>query len=83
MNVRTKYPWTDYMLDIHHLLPLSSNLKINNQGTSLSDIVALCPSCHKSIHIYYAKWLNRQGQDDFISQDEAKAVYLAAKLEMT
>jgi hypothetical protein len=55
MDVTVKYPWTDYLLDIHHLLPLSSGVAITTRGTSLDDIVGLCPTCHRSIHIYYTK----------------------------
>ena len=82
MDVLIKYPWTTYMLDIHHLLPLSSGVAINSKGTSLKDIVGLCPSCHRSVHIYYSKWLKRKGQDDFSSSSEAKSVYLLAKEEI-
>jgi hypothetical protein len=78
MKVSERYPWTEYMLDIHHLLPLSSSVAITAKGTSLNDIVGLCPSCHRSIHIYYAKWLRRMGQDDFLSRGEARDVYLSA-----
>lgn len=70
------------MLDIHHLLPLSSSIAITTKGTSLSDIVGLCPSCHRSIHIYYTKWLKRAGQDDFRSKAEAMEVYLSAAREL-
>lgn len=82
MDVSIKYPWTDYMLDIHHLLPLSSSIAITTKGTSLSDIVGLCPTCHRSIHIYYIKWLKRNGQDDFLSHTEAMDVYLSAIKEI-
>ena len=82
MVVSEKYPWTDYMLDIHHLLPLSSSIAITTKGTSLDDIVGLCPSCHRSIHIYYSKWLKKVGQDDFGSKNEAMQVYLAAIKEI-
>jgi predicted HNH restriction endonuclease len=82
MNVADKYPWTDYMLDIHHLLPLSSSVAITTNGTSLNDIVGLCPSCHRSIHIYYTKWLRRVGQDDFSSRAEAMDIYMAAIKEI-
>jgi len=82
MRVSEKYPWTDYMLDIHHLLPLSSGIAITTRGTSLSDIVGLCPSCHRSIHIYYTKWLRRMGQDDFSSRIEAREVYSSAIREI-
>ena len=82
IKVSEKYPWTDYMLDIHHLLPLSSSIAITTNGTSLSDIVGLCPSCHRSIHIYYTKWLRRMGQDDFRSRAEAMDVYISAVKEI-
>jgi len=82
MDVRMKYPWADYLLDIHHLLPLSSSLAITTKGTSLQDIVGLCPTCHRSIHIYYTKWLRKNGQDDFLSRSEAMDVYLSATKEI-
>jgi hypothetical protein len=82
MDVSQKYPWTEYMLDIHHLLPLSSSIAITTKGTSLQDIVGLCPSCHRSIHIYYTKWLRKNGQDDFQSRIEAMDVYLSAIKEI-
>ncbi len=51
-NIKERYPWTDYMLDLHHLLPLSSVVRTLETGTSLSDMVGLCPSCHRQfIHI--------------------------------
>ncbi|MDR1439879.1 MAG: hypothetical protein LBJ10_07695 [Clostridiales bacterium] len=82
MDVSRKYPWTDYMLDIHHLLPLSSSIAITAKGTSLNDIVGLCPSCHRSIHVYYSNWLKKNNQDDFRSRAEAKDVYLSAAKEI-
>lgn len=82
MDVSIKYPWTDYMLDIHHLLPLSSSIGITQRGTSLRDIVGLCPTCHRSVHIYYTKWLKRNGQEDFRSRTEAMDVYLSAIREI-
>jgi len=82
MKVSEKYPWTQYMLDIHHLLPLSSSIAITVKGTSLNDIVGLCPSCHRSIHIYYTNWLRKMGLDDFRSRTEAIDVYFSAKREI-
>jgi hypothetical protein len=82
LNVSVKYPWTGYMLDIHHLLPLSSSIAITTKGTSLQDIVGLCPNCHRSIHIYYTKWLRKNGQDDFNTRTEAMDVYLSAIKEI-
>jgi len=83
MDVLHKYPWTDYLLDIHHLLPLSSSIAITKNGTSLEDIVGLCPTCHHSVHIYYSKWLNKNEQDDFSSAAQAMQVYIDAVKEMS
>lgn len=69
MNVKAKYPWTDYMLDLHHVLPLSSVIRTLRDGTtSLQDIVGLCPSCHRAIHYYYSKWLKNNSLKDFRSK---------------
>lgn len=77
-----RYPWTDYMLDIHHLLPLSSAVAISSSGTSLADIVGLCPSCHRAVHMYYRKWLKANEQIDFKSKQEACDVFLQATKEI-
>ena len=81
-DMSMRYPWTEYMLDIHHLLPLSSSVAITNRGTSLSDIVGLCPSCHRAVHIYYRQWLLSNHQDDFNSKMEAKEVFIEAVKEI-
>lgn len=77
-DMSKRYPWTDYMLDIHHLLPLASTVAISFRGTSLADIVGLCPSCHRAIHMYYRKWLKANEQLDFNSKQEAHDVFLQA-----
>lgn len=77
-----RYPWTDYMLDIHHLLPLSSAVAISSSGTSLADIVGLCPSCHRAVHMYYHKWLKANEQADFKTKQEAHDVYVQATKEI-
>ncbi len=79
LHVQQKYPWVGYMLDIHHLLPLASAMQ---QGTTLSDIVGLCPSCHRAIHSYYRRWLKANSQKDFNDRQEAMAVYLEAVKEV-
>ena len=81
-NIKERYPWTDYMLDLHHLLPLSSVVKTLETGTSLSDMVGLCPSCHRAIHSYYSKWLKENSIEDFRSKKEAMEVYLNAIKEI-
>ena len=80
MNVR--YPWTEYLLEIHHLLPLSSTVAISSKGTSLEDIVGLCPSCHRAVHMYYRKWLKANNQSDFKSKQEAHDVFIQATQEI-
>lgn len=82
-NIKEKYPWTDYMLDLHHLLPLSSVIRTLETGTSLSDMVGLCPSCHRAIHSYYSKWLKDNSIEDFRSKKEAMEVYLNAVNEIS
>lgn len=80
MNI--KYPWTDYLIEIHHLLPLSSTVAISNRGTSLADIVGLCPSCHRAVHMYYRKWLRANNQSDFKTKQEAHDVFIQATREI-
>ena len=81
-DMSIRYPWTDYMLDIHHLLPLSSSVSISSHGTSLADIVGLCPSCHRAVHMYYRKWLKANEQGDFNSKQEAHDVFMQATKEI-
>lgn len=78
-NTKLRYPWTDNLLEIHHLLPLSSALAITGQGTSLDDLVGLCPTCHRGVHAYYKTWLKSNSLDDFRAKDEAISVYSEAK----
>ncbi len=81
-NIKERYPWTDYMLDLHHLLPLSSVIRTWESGTSITYMVGLCPSCHRAIHSYYSKWLKANSVEDFRSKKEAMEVYLAAIKEI-
>lgn len=83
INIKEKYPWVDYMLDLHHLLPLSSVIRTTIEtGTALTDMVGLCPSCHRAIHAYYSKWLKSNNREDFESKKEAMQVYLDAIKEI-
>lgn len=79
LNAKQRYPWTENILEIHHILPLTSPLAITSRGTSLDDIVGVCPNCHRSVHAYYKAWLNTHSKEDFDSKPEAKEVYLEAK----
>jgi len=77
-NMRDIYGWTDYMLDVHHLLPLSMSIGINANGTSLDDLVGLCPNCHRAVHLYYNMWLKENDRKDFANKTEAVDVYKEA-----
>lgn len=78
-DLDARYPWTTNMLELHHLLPLNSAIRIDSHGTSLSDVIPVCPNCHKSIHVYYGKYLRTNSLNDFRSKDEAFSVYDEAK----
>ena len=78
-NTRLRYPWTDNLLEIHHLLPLSSAITVTGEGTSLEDVVGLCPNCHRSVHIFYRHWFEENCVNDFSSKDEARQVYQSAR----
>lgn len=78
-NISEMYPWTENLLEVHHLLPLSSPLHLERDGTSIRDLVGICPNCHRATHIFYRNWLNTEDLEDFRSYDEAKKVYLEAK----
>ena len=78
-NMGLRYPWTDNLLEIHHLLPLSSAIAVTGEGTSLEDIVGLCPNCHRSVHIFYRRWFENNYARDFSSKNQAREVYQAAK----
>lgn len=83
-NMRIIYPWTENILEIHHLLPLSSfdGEDITNHGTSLNDVVGICPSCHRAVHLFYKKYLEVNKLSDFTSDTEAREAYFTAKSEV-
>lgn len=78
-DLNHRYSWADNLLEIHHLLPFSSSLVTTKSGTSLNDVVALCPNCHKSVHVYYKQWLNSQRIEDFRNEREALTIYRQAR----
>ena len=79
LDVTQRYPWTTNLLEVHHLLPLASPLRIEERRTSLSELVGICPNCHKATHLYYKRWLDDRNQDDFNNYQEAREVYTLAK----
>lgn len=82
-NLQTKYDWTRMLLELHHILPLSSSLRITGDRTSLSDLVAICPNCHKATHVYYRLWLKDKNKNDFSDKAEALFVYEEVKAKVT
>ncbi len=74
------YPWTENMLEIHHIHPLSSYSDTSsNHESNLKDIVGICPSCHRAIHLYYKKHLIEENLQDFESKKRAEEIYNEAK----
>lgn len=79
LDPKHMYPWTRNLLEIHHMLPLSSPVDVAVKKTSTKDLVPLCPNCHRATHSFYRKWLDTNKQRDFKSAAEAKNVYSQVK----
>lgn len=80
LDTQKKYPWVERVLDLHHILPLSSGTRVDSRkGTMLDDLAPICPTCHRAVHRYYDDYLKTEGRKDFACESEAKAVYLRAK----
>jgi predicted HNH restriction endonuclease len=77
--MKKRYPWVENLLEIHHLLPLASVVKMDVIGTEFSDVVPLCPNCHRSVHMYYKDWLKTHHLDDFEDKAQANSVYTEIK----
>jgi len=75
VEVRERYPWVNNLIEVHHILPLASPLQVERNGTSMSDLVGLCPNCHRATHAYYRSYLSDNNMSDFESNDNAKDVY--------
>lgn len=82
MDTEKRYPWADRIIELHHLLPLCSPVRVDSVKTSIKDIVGVCPSCHRATHKFYGKWLKNSGLKDFQNYDEARYVYNKAKQEI-
>lgn len=81
LDTGKSYPWVDRVLDVHHLLPLSSGTRIESSGTVLADLVPNCPTCHRAVHRYYDQNLKSAGRKDFADETEARATYDKAKTD--
>lgn len=79
MDTLRQYPWTSRLVEIHHLLPLSSPVRVEGSTTSIKDVVGLCPTCHRATHKYYSQWLADHNLRDFRNYNEAYNVYEEVK----
>jgi hypothetical protein len=79
IDTAKKYPWTSHVIELHHLLPLASPVRVEQGTTSIKDLVGLCPSCHRATHRYYSGWFKKNHVKDFRNYDEAVTVYEEAK----
>ena len=75
LDTAKTYPWTERIIDLHHLLPLSSGTRVESKGTTFDDLVPVCPSCHRAIHRFYDHWLKSKKRKDFEDGLEAKTTY--------
>jgi HNH endonuclease len=75
MDTRKTYPWKNSILDLHHKLPLASGTRIESKGTVISDLVPVCPTCHRAVHHFYGIWLKDSGKLDFDNRSQASEVY--------
>jgi hypothetical protein len=82
MDTKERYPWTDRIIELHHLLPLCSPVRVDTGKTSIKDIAGVCPSCHRATHKFYSKWLRNSGLKDFQNYEEARYVYSEAKQQV-
>ena len=82
IDTAIRYPWSDHVIELHHLLPLSSPVRVDNRMTSLRDLVGLCPSCHRATHKFYSKWFKENKVRDFSSYEQAMHVYSDVKKQI-
>lgn len=82
LDTARKYPWSGHVIELHHLLPLSSPIRVEKNITSLKDLVGLCPSCHRATHKFYSKWFSQTKTNDFSSYEQAMDVYNTAKSQV-
>jgi hypothetical protein len=75
LETHQTYDWTERVLDVHHLLPLAAGTRTDGRTTSLEDLVAICPSCHRAVHRFYGLWLKKAKLKDFDTVEQARSVY--------
>ncbi|WP_291968681.1 hypothetical protein [Candidatus Symbiopectobacterium sp.] len=76
IDTSKKYPWVNRVLDLHHILLLSSGTRVNSRsGTIIDDMIPICPTCHRAIHRYYDDYLRINNKSDFETKEEAHDIY--------
>jgi hypothetical protein len=84
IDTNHKYPWVNRVLDLHHILPLSSGTRVDSRtGTMLEDMAPVCPTCHRAIHRYYDVYLKNNDKQDFENKEEAHEIYFQAIQRIT
>jgi len=84
IDTHKKYPWVERVLDLHHILPLSSGTRVDSRtGTMLDDLMPVCPTCHRAIHRFYDGYLKTETRKDFLNEKEARDIYVQAKETIT
>jgi hypothetical protein len=78
-EVADRYPWLNNLIEVHHILPLASPLYVDRDGTSMADLVGLCPNCHRATHAFYRSNLSEQNLIDFRDEEHAREVYSMVK----
>jgi hypothetical protein len=82
LRATSQYPWMTndgQLLEVHHLLPLASPAATGAGG--LSNLVPLCPTCHRAVHALYRIELKNLGIDDFPDKATAERTYSKAKAQ--
>ena len=75
LDTAKTYPWTKRVLDLHHLLALSSGTRVEAHGTTFDDLVPVCPNCHRAVHRFYDQWLDQNDRNDFLNSQESRSAY--------
>ena len=83
VDTKATYPWTNSVLDLHHKLPLAAGTQVEAKGTVLTDLVPVCPTCHRAVHGFYTLWLSESGLKDFETNDQAHEVYNIVKTKFS
>jgi 5-methylcytosine-specific restriction endonuclease McrA len=77
-----QYPWSsEALLEVHHVLPLASPVRLSRNETTVEGVVLICPTCHRAVHSRYRIYLTERSLNDFASEEEALGLYQAIRKE--